>query len=390
MNIPTPPPTIAIVGGGPGGLTLARILHLRGIPATVFEFDEHPLARPQGGSLDIHGDSGQRALRAAGLHDAFVRLARYDDQCGYVYDPAGVLRGTMGGEEAPAEGDGDRPEIDRTELRTLLLESLPPGTIRWNSRVTHAASSAGGGFEVFSGERPLGRFDLVVGADGARSRIRPLLSDVHAEYSGVVAVELQLDDVDRRHPEVARMLPDGKLGAAGTNVGLIAQRSSRGHVRVYLMLRADEERLGDLVDRESPARTRARLETHLAGWDESLLRFVREATDAIAVRPLVALPVGHRWQSRAGVTLLGDAAHVMSPFGGEGVNLAMLDALDLADAISAGGDLDTAVALFEQRMCERAAPSAEGARRGLEGFVSDRGFEHSLAALTPPTEGIRG
>lgn len=363
---------IGIVGGGPGGLTLARILATRGIAATVFELDEHPLARPQGGSLDLHADSGQRALREAGLAGEFLKVARYDDQGDAVYDHRGVLQFEHDGAES------DRPEIDRTQLRALLLASLPDGTVRWGSKVAGVEPLAGGRWRVTGEAGGLGDFDLVVGADGAWSRVRPLVSAARPEYLGIACVELRIEDVDRRHPAVAALIPRGKVAAVGADRGFIAQRSSGGQVRVYVMLRVPEAQAATVVDVSSPARAREQLRAWLPGWAPELLGFVDACEDTIVVRPIVGLPVGHRWRHRAGVTLLGDAAHVMSPFSGEGVNMAMLDGLELGLRLAAGGAWDAAVIAYEAEMFARAAGVAAGANEAARTWPAQM---HELIAL---------
>ena len=65
--------TVAVVGAGPAGLTLARLLQIRGFSVRIFERDASPIARRQGGSLDLRPDSGQRAIRDAGLGEATQR-----------------------------------------------------------------------------------------------------------------------------------------------------------------------------------------------------------------------------------------------------------------------------------------------------------------------------
>jgi 2-polyprenyl-6-methoxyphenol hydroxylase-like FAD-dependent oxidoreductase len=376
---------IGIVGGGPGGLTLARILATRGVSSTVFELDAHPLARPQGGSLDLHAESGQLALREAGLEAQFKAVARYDDQGDAVYDHEGTLHY----EHADASS-GDRPEIDRTQLRALLLGSLPEGTVLWGSKVNAVEPLPDGRYRIANGKESLGEFDLVVGADGAWSRVRPLVSDESPRYTGVLFVELRLDDVDAKHPALAKLVPSGKVCALGKSRSLIAQRSSNGVVRVYLMFRVAEdwiEKGG--VDLSSPARARADLKALFAGWSPSLLAFIDACDDAIVPRPIVALPVGHRWQHRPGVTLLGDAAHVMPPFSGEGVNMAMLDGAELALALARDSDWSRAVAGYEARMFERAAQAAAGAMEGLD-FVSDDALQHTLEHFRSITAAAAG
>jgi 2-polyprenyl-6-methoxyphenol hydroxylase-like FAD-dependent oxidoreductase len=172
---------VGIVGGGPGGLTLARILATRGVASTVFELDEHPLARPQGGSLDLHAESGLLALREAGLEAQFEALARYDYQYDAIYDHLGTLHF-----ERSEAGEGGRPEIDRTQLRSILLDSLPKEAIRWGSKVSAVEPLANGRYRVANEGGALGDFDLVVGADGAWSRARQLVSREKPGYTGIL------------------------------------------------------------------------------------------------------------------------------------------------------------------------------------------------------------
>lgn len=365
--------TIAVVGGGPGGLTLARLLQRRGLRATVLELDEGPDARSQGGSLDLHTESGLRALDDAGLRPAFDAVARYDDQGDALYDASGERLFDLGGDP-----NGGRPEIDRAQLRALLLASLEPGTVRWGSRVANI-EPRGDRFEVMAPAGSLGVYDLVVGADGAWSRVRPLVSDAVPEYTGVTFLEIDLADVDTRHPAVAAILPNGKVSVVGGARGLIAQRSSGGVVRAYFMFREDSgwlERGG--LDLQSPGAARASLRAALAGWSSAWLAFVDAAETTPIPRPIVALPVGHRWVHRPGVTLLGDAAHVMPPFAGEGVNMAMLDALELAQHLTADDDWSRAISAYEARMFERAQVAAAASHAGLA-FVSEGAREHVLS-----------
>lgn len=364
---------IAIVGGGPGGLMLARLLQLRGVSPVVLERDAHAGERPQGGSLDLHGETGQRAMRLAGLEAEFAAAARPEDQGDRLYDVDGTL---LFDRDEPGD---DRPEIDRTLLRQILLDALTPGTVRWGHRVV-AIAPAGGGHEVI-GEGWRERFDVVVGADGAWSRVRPLLGDAAPAYEGVTLVELGFEV--ERHPAIDALTGSGKLFAVGDNRVLITQRNGLGHIRGYAGLRlgeADARRWQALP----PEAVRAALREVFAGWAPAL-KAIFETGTFIAVRSFYALPIGHRWASRPGLTLLGDAAHLMSPFSGEGVNLALADAVDLAEALTSGNGW-RAVTDYEEAMAARAAIAAAGAAQGLDGAFSSEGagpvLEHYRARVS--------
>ncbi|AVV41936.1 FAD-dependent oxidoreductase [Streptomyces sp. P3] len=352
---------IAVVGGGPGGLTLARVLHRHGHPVTVLERDPAPDARPPGGTLDLHEGLGQLALDKAGLLAEFQELSRPEGQAMRILDTAGtVLR-----DWRPGPDDLANPEIDRGQLRDLLLGPLD---VQWGHGVTQVVPGAGGGVRVHLADGREEAFDLVVGADGAWSRTRPAVSPVTPHYTGVTGVETSLDDVDTRHPDLARLIGDGSVAVYGENRKLVAQRNSGGHAKVYAQFRAplDWHTHLDLADVEA---VRSSLLALFDGWAAPVLDLLHHGT-AFVHRPLHVLPVSHTWTHVAGVTLLGDAAHLMPPLGA-GANLAMLEGAELAESIAAGPeDLDDAVRAFEERMWARADRWAKLTTAGLERLVS--------------------
>ncbi len=376
-------PRIAVIGAGPGGLTLARVLQTRNIPTVVFERESNPNERPQGGTLDLHPETGQLAVHLAGLDEQFRAIARYEDQEGRLLNKEGQILLA----DAPSQETGDRPEVDRTALRTMLLDSLHPGVVRWSHNLRSVHHGKNGTYELQFEQGQTEAFDLVVGADGAWSRVRPLLSSVTPTYTGVTFIEFGLDDVDQQHPTLAKLVGHGSMFALADNKGLIAQRNGHAHIRVYAGMRKPEGwETANGFDAKNPQEARAWLLDQFSDWDSSLLALILESNDRFVVRPLYMLPVGHRWDFRAGVTLLGDAAHLMSPFSGEGVNLAMTDGADLARAISECSTLEDAVRNYQEKMFPRAEIAAKGADEGLKGAIAPDAPAHTLALLRELTQ----
>jgi len=368
-------------------LTLARLLHVHGIAATVFEGERHTLERPQGGSLDLHEESGLLALDRAGLFHEFQRIARYEDQGERLLDKHG--RVLLDHDEG---FDESRPEVDRTALRAMLLESLPPDTVHWGRPVRDVRPREDGRWDLLFPDRKPERFDLVVGADGAWSRVRPHLSRYRPQYSGLTFVEFGIDDVDRRHPAVSRLVGHGKVGIEGDGKEIIAQRNGNAHIRGYAIFRVPVDWVANRFDLSSPREVRAGLLREFEGFSDDVLELLRASNDHFAVRAIHALPVGHHWANRRGLTLMGDAAHLMSPFGGEGVNAAMLDAAELAARLAGNPDWAEAVAGYEEHMFERVVEAAAGSADAAATQLSHDGLALTVARhrshLTPQEPGV--
>jgi len=371
---------VTIIGAGLGGLTLARVLHVHGVPVSVYEGDASPAARAQGGMLDIHQHNGQPALRAAGLFEEFRGLVHQGGQEMRVLDKTGAVL-----LEEPDDGTGGRPEVPRGELRRILLESLPPGTVSWGKKAAGARPLGGGRYQVTFADGTAVTAGLLVGADGAWSRVRPLLSAAEPEYVGTSFIETYLYQADARHPASARAVGGGGMAALAPGQGIQAHREPGGVLHTYVALRKPAEWLA-AIDFAGPGAA-ARIAGEFDGWAPELTALIADGETPPVLRAVHTLPAAHRWDRVPGVTLLGDAAHLMPP-SGEGANLAMYDGAELGRALAARpGDTEAALAEYEEAMFARSAAEAADAAALLEilfGADAPRSLVSFLAGAGQP------
>ena len=367
--------TIAIVGAGLGGLALARVLHVHGIDAVVYEREPSRDARDQGGMLDIH--SGQQALREAGLIDQFHAIARPEGQDMRLLEPDGTL---LLQEDTPDDAPSLRPEIDRADLRDLLLDSLPEHVVRWG----HAFESADNGMVRFA-DGSTATYDLLVGADGAQSRVRALLTDARPAHLGQNVVEVGIPDIDRTHPDLAAMVGRGNYWVFGDGKCLAAQRNGDGRVRIGISFynTGEDWFATSGIPFDDAAAARARLIELLAGWDARFIALIEACDDKVMPRQITTLPIGLTWPSNPGVTLLGDAAHLMPPVG-MGANLALLDGAQLGLALAAHpDDFPTAVKEYEREMFDRTGTAARMSAHMQEMLMAPDAAQRMLAFFQP-------
>jgi 2-polyprenyl-6-methoxyphenol hydroxylase-like FAD-dependent oxidoreductase len=359
---------VAIIGGGMGGPILARILQQQGVDAVIFERDTSPTARPQGGSLDIHGASGQWALKEAGLEKEFHSAVHIGGEDLRILNKDG----TALLEETHGNDTTGRPEVDRPKLRNLLLESLGPNTIRWNHKLvsieslpdkTHHLLQFENGASVMAG--------LVVGADGASSKVRSLVTSFKPLYSGVSMIEYKISDADEKHPEASSLVGYGNFFALADNKGFIAHRNSEGHLYVYVSFRTPNFEILDITF-DSPSETRNALLKHFSDWSPEISNLIAASDNTFIPRAIAAMPTNVSWSSQQGLTLIGDAAHLMSPFAGEGVNMAMQDGAELALELLEHPQ-DVAIKNYETKMLARAQKALAASAAGLEMCLSENG-----------------
>lgn len=352
-------PKIAIIGAGPSGLTAAIILNNHGFPVQVFEQERSREQRTQGGSLDLHDDGGQVALKNAGLLEAFRAIARHEDQETRNVDPwSGVPMDSF-----QPDGDTDRPEIDRGVLRDLLLSALPATVVSWNRRLSDIERADDGRWQLLfeSGEETTA--NIVIGADGAWSRVRRALTATPPEYSGVTFVEGWLETPSTGQAE---FVGHGTMFSFGGTEAIFAQRNGLGRICVYAAMRRSLELLKVEAERQG---LRDFVLSSFEGWATPLKDLLVGCTGFVE-RPIYQLPLGLEWPLQQGLYLVGDSAHLMPPVG-VGVNLAMLDASDLAMAIAKAHDWQIAARDMQIEIRRRAGEIMAQAIPGFQQWFSE-------------------
>lgn len=381
----TTQPRIAIIGAGPAGLTLGVLLHNRGIPFEIFELRQKPteeeLAKPSG-SLDLHDESGLAAINECGLHEQFLSLIGECSEDLIIADKDGNTVYSDHGEGA------NRPEISRHALTKLLLSSIPPQAINWGHGLVSVAKSTTAKYHpVVLDFGPNGKhdFDLVVGADGAWSKVRSMLTGVKPTYAGVQVITATIHHVEERYSHIAELIGRGTFNALAMRHGVASQRGSKGSARIYIFVSTPDEHFATTytLSGQTAAEAKHKLlkdKALLGEWGSKMKELVTIACNeetaenpnaGIDIKPLYTLPVENSWDHSSGATVIGDAAHLMCPWAGEGVNLAMWDSLDLSriitQAYKAGGQdgisfqrtLDPLLSNFEVEMLSRSKEKAE-------------------------------
>jgi 2-polyprenyl-6-methoxyphenol hydroxylase-like FAD-dependent oxidoreductase len=340
---------IAIVGGGPGGLTLARLLQKSGAQVSVCERDESRNARVQGSALDLHEDSGLAALEAAGLTEAFWANHRSDLDCLRLTDANGKV---LHNHVRRMSGPGKRPEIERGPLRELLLDSLEPGTVQWDCKLESSEFQGEKiSFHFANGQTSVAH--IAIGCDGANSRLREMVTPVRPQYVGVSLVEGLVAEAKHAIPELWDLLGGSALIALGGERTIGMGTKPDGSVLFYAGLKTDDPTARESLEGASGPDERVRwFHANYKGWSDLWEPLFREAVSMVW-RPLLVCPTDQLWKPKPNATLIGDAAHVMPPYAGEGVNMAMLDALVLSRFLLGEDTVGDAIAGYEAEMFSR-------------------------------------
>ena len=339
------------------GCLLARLLYRGGLHVSVFESEASPNFRSQGGTLDLHTKTGIAALKAADLFTEFQKHARYDGQYVAILDTDMTYQFKIDAEDKEAK-IGARPEIDRAVLREMLYRSLPEGMVHWGHPVSRIEDQT----LIFKdGTCSKEKFDLIVGADGAWSKVRQMIApNLLPKYTGVSLFELSIPNAKVACPELHSLVNGGMVLVGAEGKRFTIQQMGGGSINCYSnMAKLEEdwakpEKCGyDTSDLEA---TRAALLEEFKDFPP-LIKSALQLTVKAGRRELYTLAPGEGWKHSSGVTLIGDAAHLMTPYAGEGVNQALSDAMLLSQVILRSirnlKDINDDIESFEKDMIER-------------------------------------
>jgi 2-polyprenyl-6-methoxyphenol hydroxylase-like FAD-dependent oxidoreductase len=375
---------VAVIGGGPGGLMLARLLQEDGVDVKVYERDIDQSVRQQGSTLDMHYDTGLKAITVAGLLEEFKSKYRPGANKAIILNSEmKILMDEHNNEEKDKEDFGDeqfRPEIDRQDLRDMLVESVKPENIVWDSHFKSLKTS-GSGWDIVFENGASAYADLVIAADGANSKLRKYITDIPAEYSGVTSIEGNITNADINAPKLWQLARNGSMFALKDGKSIMFITKGNGTLTFLIGVKVPEDWLKnseiDTTDKSSVADW---FKKEFADWNSDWQELF--ASDVLTISPRIwyHFPADQHWDALPNLTMIGDAAHKIPAYAGEGANQALADALDLYEVLCCENFNSTreAIASYEKKMFKRSAAATIESVSNTENFHEGNNLQFLL------------
>lgn len=347
----------AIIGGGPVGLTMAKLLQQAGADVTVYERDADPEARIWGGTLDLHKTTGQEAMKKAGLLQTYYKVAlpmgiNFADEHGNI----------LAVRNPTPENQFDNPEINRNALRKMLLDSLISGTVIWNRKLTGLEAQNEKWMLAFENQ-PGAAADVVIIANGGMSKARGFVTDGEAEETGTFIIQGDIDAPEANCTEFFKLCNGNRLMAAHNGNLLVANPFNNGALSYGVIFETPGEwHNRKVLDFNNNNSVIEYLLNRLTGWDKKYKQLICSTAFFVGL-PIRKFSLARRWKNNRPlpITLIGDTAHLMPPFAGQGVNIGLLDTLILSGNLTNGKfeTIQKAIDDYEQQMFVYATEAQE-------------------------------
>ena len=227
---------IAIIGGGPVGLTMAKLLQQNSIDVTVYERDKDRDARIFGGTLDLHKGSGQEAMKKAGLLQTYYDLAL--PMGVNIADEKGNILTTK---NVKPENRFDNPEINRNDLRTILLNSLQNDTVIWDRKLVTLEPDKEKWILTFE-DKPSETADVVIIANGGMSKVRKFVTDTAVEETGTFNIQADIHQPEVNCAGFFQLCNGNRLMAAHKGNLLFANPNNNGALHFGISFKTPDER----------------------------------------------------------------------------------------------------------------------------------------------------
>ena len=186
-------------------------------------------------------------------------------------------------------------------------------------------------------------------------------------------------------PKVHQLLQNGKIFTVGDEKSLIVSSKGDGSLVFYTGCKTEEHWSRESgIDFSNNAQVLSWFQKEFSGWDDVWQELFENASSPFVPRPQYCMPPDQTWDALPNLTMLGDAAHLMPPYAGEGVNMAMGDALELSQCLTRQDYSDTysAIAAYEEQMRVRAAEAAKMTLESTAALHSPHAVSYLLATIS--------